>query len=270
MTNPLVQQVVDAAHAFHAKYDPSHDFHHVRRVTLLAMTIARSINSLDVDAHGHTKDQGGHISQELTVAASKCQRVDELVVQLAALAHDMLDKKYLPPDEPVPDTRQYLEPLYSNFKDFVTQDQRELVAKIVDNVSYSKEVKRIQQGKETEWHKTCLELHCVQDADKLDAMGAFGIMRCAAYSAVANRPLYIPSRDSPVAQAVMPRSVRSGAQSPSQEDSAIRHFHDKLFRLEGMMKTDKGKELARRRTEFMRNFVDEVEREWRDVEGQLY
>lgn len=97
-----------------------------------------------------------------------------------------------------------------------------------------------------------------------------GIMRCAAFSAISNRPLYLPS--SPAAPAVSDTASPSAAPTPaaappsSAGDSAIDHFHDKLFKLEGMMKTARGRELARRRTESMRQFVEDTEREWREAE----
>lgn len=75
-------------------------------------------------------------------------------------------------------------------------------------------------------------------------------MRCAAYSAAASRPLYIPRSTSP---------------SGDHTSSAIDHFRDKLFSLNRMMRTVKGKEIADRRTEYMRGFVAQVELEWLEV-----
>jgi hypothetical protein len=113
----------------------------------------------------------------------------------------------------------------------------------------------------------------VQDADKLDAIGAFGsallscaqrpyscsvlptgILRCAAYSGAISRPLFIPP-SSPAPTAAPGRS------------SAIDHFHEKLFNIQGTMKTERGTALAKRRTEFMRGFVEQVESEWQEIAG---
>lgn len=121
----------------------------------------------------------------------------------------------------------------------------------------------------------------VQDADRLDAMGAIGtlpstclcsaganplltlagIMRCSAYSALISRPLYIPP----------PSPSSSGdATTPAEDYStcALAHFDDKLLVLRERMRTDKGKEMARRRTEVLRSFKEEVEREWSEAVGQ--
>ncbi|GAA5889314.1 hypothetical protein JCM8208_007838 [Rhodotorula glutinis] len=236
-----VQRAEQLARTHHARYDPSHDFHHVTRVRGLALAIARSL-----------------------VAADPSSQVDLLVVELAALAHDFLDQKYT--SGPVSTPREHLdEHLWTGLTDDdVSHDQRRLVERIVDNVSYSKEVKRINNGEQTEWHLSCLELHCVQDADKLDAMGAFGVMRCAAYSAITSRPLYLPPSPSTPAPSPPPSSSSPATPTPApaRDDSAIAHFHDKLLRLEAMIKTERGRELARARTETLRRFVADTEREW--------
>lgn len=93
-----------------------------------------------------------------------------------------------------------------------------------------------------------------------------GILRCAAYSGAFSRPLFVPPPP-PTSDTSSPPSQPSPPLPPPQDD-AISHFHDKLFRLEGLMKTQKGRELARRRTEYMRGFVDEVEREWAEAVGE--
>lgn len=147
-------------------------------------------------------------------------------------------------------------------------------------MSYSKEVKRIKAGLQTPWHETCKELHIVQDSDKLDAMGGewwwwswcmmimsdwdrtecrldraelwsvpidlarhqgIGILRCAAFSAAKHRPLY-------------------EAGNPSD---SVSHFHDKLFKLKGMMRTDEGKRLAGKRHQCMVDFIANIEEEMR-------
>lgn len=128
------------AQAHHKQYDPSHDFYHVDRVRRLALAIAHSL-------HG----------------------VDLLVVELAALFHDLIDAKYLPKNAPKPTARETLDPFWSQHDDddddddadhqILNEERRRLIERIVDNVSYSKEVKRIAAGQQTEWHLSCLELH---------------------------------------------------------------------------------------------------------------
>ncbi|BGP18005.1 hypothetical protein JCM10213_005044 [Rhodosporidiobolus nylandii] len=241
--SPLVQAAEALARAHHANYDPSHDIHHIQRVRLLALSIARSLSPPS--------------------SSPSSPPVDLLVVELAALCHDLLDAKYLPRggSTAAADVLRPLWDLHGEGEGF-GRDRQELVERVVENVSYSKEVKRVREGRQTPWHEECRELHCVHDADKLDAIGAFGILRCAAYSSHANRALYLPPPASNLALA-------PGAPAPEGNDSAIQHFHDKLFKLEGMMRTEKGRELARKRTESMRRFVEDVEREWAEAVGEV-
>ncbi|ORY77249.1 hypothetical protein BCR35DRAFT_292314 [Leucosporidium creatinivorum] len=226
----LIAHFEAIARAHHSNYDPSHDYHHITRVVSFSLLLSRSLPS----------------------------PVDSLVIHLSALAHDLIDKKYLPPGSTLT-AAEHLAPHWKGFEEIISAEQRALVERIVDNVSYSKEVKRIKNGEETEWHRSCRELHCVQDADKLDAIGAFGILRCAAYSGATLVPLHTPPSTN-----TSPTPTSAPAKS-----SAIDHFHEKLFNLEGMMKTEKGREMARKRTERMSEFVEWVGEEWEDVEAGL-
>lgn len=95
-------------------------------------------------------------------------------------------------------------------------------------------------------------------------------MRCAAYSAIANRPLFVPPpppASLATATATAPHASTPGNPPSTEEHCALDHFHAKLFKLEGMMKTRRGRELATRRTETMRRFVDDAEREWAEAVG---
>ena len=102
-----------------------------------------------------------------------------LVVELAALLHDVLDKKYMDPKlsaverEPLNFFHPFFESV-SSYVDLVKTGQAELVGRIIENVSWTTEKKLRENGELTPWHDSCVELHCVQDADRLDAIGAFG------------------------------------------------------------------------------------------------
>ncbi|KAG8213285.1 hypothetical protein J3R82DRAFT_11760 [Butyriboletus roseoflavus] len=134
-----------------ARYDPSHDIFHVQRVRKTALSLARSLSHKNPDI---------------------------LVVDLAALLHDVLDKKYVSAAEAT-DPYAYLLPFFQSLVtdhalDLLSDGRAALIAKIVENVSWTTEKKLRESGKLEEWHATCIELHCVQDADRLDAIGAFG------------------------------------------------------------------------------------------------
>lgn len=104
---------------------------------------------------------------------------DLLVVEVAALLHDVLDKKYLSPNltEAERDPHTFFLPFFKSVAahvDLVASGQAALIARIVENVSWSTEKKLRETNKWGDWHEKCVELHCVQDADRLDAIGAFG------------------------------------------------------------------------------------------------
>ncbi|KAJ7285171.1 hypothetical protein C8J57DRAFT_1290619 [Mycena rebaudengoi] len=203
-----------------AKYDPSHDAFHVQRVRKTSLAIANSLSP----------------------------KPDLLVVELAALLHDVLDKKYVSAEQ-ASDSYAFFLPFFSKMStehgvDLIQDGRARQISQIVDNVSWSTETKLRKNNQWTKWHDDCVELHCVQDADRLDAIGAFGILRVAAYSAAVNRPLHVPVDD---------------VQSP---DSAIQHFHDKLLRIHERLKTEPGKLMGQKRHRVMVEFLASVDDEY--------
>lgn len=103
---------------------------------------------------------------------------DLLVVDLAALLHDVLDKKYVSAAEAA-DPYAYFLPFFESLArdyalDLISDGRAALIVKIMENISWTTEKKLRESGQLGEWHTTCTELHCVQDADRLDAIGAFG------------------------------------------------------------------------------------------------
>lgn len=112
-------------------------------------------------------------------------------MELAALLHDVLDKKYVTPAESA-DPYAFFLPFFQSVAkdhklDLISDGRARLVTRIVENVSWTTETKLLAAGLIEDWHRNCVELHCVQDADRLDAIGAFGVLRCAAYNAAINR-----------------------------------------------------------------------------------
>ncbi|KAF8071778.1 hypothetical protein FPV67DRAFT_1560551 [Lyophyllum atratum] len=216
--------VIDAAEKIMvdtmARYDPSHDAYHVQRVRKTALQIAQNVPT----------------------------QPDILVVELAALLHDVLDKKYVSAEDAA-DPYKFFLPFFESMAsqhgiDLVKDGRGRLIAQVVDNVSWSTEKKLKEKGLWTTWHDECVELHCVQDADRLDAIGAFGIMRCAAYTTVTNNALYAPVGD------------------PRQPQSAIQHFHDKLVHIQDRLKTEYGRRLGAKRHQVLLDFIAAVEDEY--------
>ena len=124
-----------------------------------------------------------HLARTLAASLPADRQPDLLVVELAALLHDVLDKKYVPAAQAA-DPDAFFRPLFARWAaehgatDVVADGRAQTVARIVDNVSWSTEKRRLAAGEIGEWHRTCVELHCVQDADRLDAIGAFGECSC--------------------------------------------------------------------------------------------
>ncbi|KAK6907667.1 hypothetical protein I203_101665 [Kwoniella mangroviensis CBS 8507] len=204
------QDLLNKAEAFvrahMAGYDPSHDWPHVDRVRRLAMRIAKTLNP----------------------------QPDLLVVELAALFHD-LDDKYRTPSSPT--LSSLLSPLLSHAS--LSPKQADLILQIIPSVSYTSELKLTKNGEWT-WQFSCAELHAVQDSDRLDAVGSVGIMRCAAFSCKVNRKLVEDSEGG---------------------ESAEGHFEVKLLRIRDRMKTPFGKEEAERRHQTMVEFLSSLSRE---------
>ncbi|MBR2762829.1 MAG: HD domain-containing protein, partial [Lactococcus sp.] len=99
----------------------------------------------------------------------------------------------------------------------------------------------------------------VQDADRLDAIGAFGIVRTLQYGFDRKRELYNPDK--------LPQTFTSKAAYHAAEGTTINHFYEKLFQISESLHTEKAKQLARARDHIMREFVTAIEKEWADVYG---
>ncbi|KAI9302495.1 hypothetical protein BJ944DRAFT_118898 [Cunninghamella echinulata] len=210
-------------------FDPSHDFFHLERVRRL------------------------DIAQDYILQGKE---IDIEIVELAALCHDVGDPKYYNGDISGGD-------IIGSFlkKHDYNVDRSDLVAKIVNHIGFRKELAWNDETDDptlVQWRNHCLELHIVQDADKLDAIGAFGILRCAAFSGSRNICLYDPNLD-PIHNMTKKEYEE---QTNTKNGSAMNHFHEKLFRLYSMLRTPKGKELGKQRHEFMQLFVNQVTKEY--------
>ncbi|CAO3702815.1 unnamed protein product [Rhizopus stolonifer] len=217
----ILQATRQMVSEYMASFDSSHDMHHVERVVDLALLLARDF------------------------------KVDLQVVELAALCHDVGDRKYYKGKE----TGGELIETFLKKHDYAKAG---LVGRIVDHIGFSKELgwdDEKDPKEQVKWRNSCLELHAVQDADKLDALGAFGIMRCAAFSGSKSIPLYVANQ-TPV------KELTQAAYLENKNQSSIAHFHEKLFKLQNMMRTNKGKQMAIKRSEFMKQFVDQINEEY--------
>jgi len=167
---------------------------------------------------------------------------DLTVVQLGALLHDIADSKFHNGDETIgPKTaRAFLE------KENVSEGTIAHVVKIIENISY--------KGGNFERKFSSVELDVVQDADRLDAIGAIGVARAFNYGGFKNRALYNPEIE-PVTNMTKEEYKKNNAPT-------INHFYEKLLLLKDKMNTEKGKEIATERHRFMETFLAQFYAEW--------
>lgn len=208
-----------------SNYDSSHDWLHIQRVRKTA--------------------------RELALDESARRPVDVGLVDIAALLHDVGDVKYCKPGE---DQRSVIANLLApNGIDPETIDK---VCVIVENVSFRKELENNEKGQNNIYAENA-ELACVQDADRLDAIGAIGMARCLAFSGARNRPIYNPD----IQPLTKITSSQYNQQTVAMNGTALNHFLEKLVHLGGMMKTCLGRRLAAQRTAFMYDFINQIKEE---------
>ena len=168
--------------------------------------------------------------------------VDTLIVELGALLHDIADSKFHGGDETIgpAKARHFLESLA------VEESIILHVQNIIKHISF-------KGGNEVQQFRS-KELDVVQDADRLDAMGAIGIARAFNYGGFKNRKLYDPN--------IQPNLQKTREEYKNNQEPTINHFYEKLFLLKDRMNTETGKLLAEQRHEFMKQYVAEFYAEW--------
>lgn len=169
-----------------------------------------------------------HIERVVTNAKKilETEDADPFLVELAAWTHDIGDYK-------LHDGVDKSEKLIRSFLESIQVEEETIVRilEIVSQVSFSKGNK-----------PTTIEAEIVQDADRLDAIGAVGIARCFAYGGSVGSILYNPYDN-------------------SKDASSVQHFYDKLFRLKDLMNTKTAKQIAEKRHLYMENFIQEFYQE---------
>ena len=207
--NIINDAIVFVRHVFENDYS-GHDYFHTLRVYKMATRIAEQENA------------------------------DLMVVQLAALLHDVDDIKLSPETHANKDRAVgFLR------KHGVAEEVINLICDIIAEVSF--------KGTDTITPKT-IEGKCVQDADRLDAIGAIGIARTFAYGGSHNRVIYDPDEK--------PMLNMSGDEYRNHVSTTINHFYEKLFLLKDMMNTATAKNIAKQRDDYMKFYIAQFLDEW--------
>jgi len=173
---------------------------------------------------------------------AKNEQVAIFIVELGALLHDIADSKFYNGDETVGPkvARVFLE------SEKVPDEIILHIENIISNISY--------KGGNFEQNFTSPELDVIQDADRLDAIGAVGIARCFNYGGFKNRQLYNPE--------IAPNLNMTKKEYKNSEAPTINHFYEKLLLLKDKMNTVSGKKIAEERHQYMINFLQQFYNEW--------
>ena len=176
---------------------------------------------------------------KMATRIAESEGADVEIVQLAALLHDVDDRKISPEThENLTNARSFM------LSNGVDENGIESVCQIIREISFGANVSA----------PSTLEGKCVQDADRLDAIGAIGIARAFAYGGNHNRHIYHPD--------IPPKLNMTKEEYVKSESTTINHFYEKLFRLTAMMNTKTAIRIAEARENYMKEFVAEFMDEW--------
>ncbi len=182
------------------------------------------------------------LTKKIIETESKSYKVNKLVAELGALLHDIADYKFFDGDESIglKKAEDFLQSLGVDAETICA------VVDIIKDISFKGRIKKVRQKP--------IEFMIVQDADRLDAIGAIGIARTFNYGGFKKRSIYEPGQK--------PRVYNSKEEYLNTDSSTINHFYEKLLLLKDLMNTETGKKLAEHRHKFMEQFLDEFFKEW--------
>lgn len=191
------------------------------------------------DTSGH---DWSHIERVVntTKTIADAEGADLFICEAAALLHDVIDDKIV--KDPA-DALKKLKKFLTSIE--LTPEEIEAIESIITRMSF----KNHQEN-----HELSLEGKVVQDADRLDAIGAIGIARVMCYSGSTGRPIHHPH--------MKPRKQMTAEEYRNGESTAIMHFYEKLLKLKELMNTDYGKKLAKGRHEFLELYLEQFYAEW--------
>ncbi|MDO4628159.1 MAG: HD domain-containing protein [Planctomycetia bacterium] len=207
--------------------------------SLLTETVNFARKTFDSDFSGHDFAHTFRVWR-LAETIAQAEGADQLTVQLAALLHDVDDAKLVGGTVGQSTRAETFLREHSAPETLITE-----ICRIISEVSF--------KGTDTK-APTTLEGKVVQDADRLDAIGAVGIGRAFAYGGSRKRAMYDPENP--------PKLGMNGEEYSKNQGSTVNHFYEKLLLLRDMMNTRTAREIADARHQFMEQFLDEFMAEW--------
>jgi uncharacterized protein len=210
--------------------------------------IEQTINFVKITlANAETGHDWFHIERVYKTAQTinATEKGDELIVALAALLHDIADSKFNNGDEEIGPQKA------GDFLKSIGLENEIIhhVQEIIRNLSYKASLGKISFKSK--------ELDIVQDADRLDAIGAIGIARAFTYGGYKNRVLYDPE--------IKPNLSMSKEEYKNTTAPTLNHFYEKLLLLKDLMKTNTGKTMAEERHQFMLTYLKQFYAEWEGI-----
>ncbi|MED3553533.1 HD domain-containing protein [Cytobacillus praedii] len=195
---------------------------------------------LGEDSTGHDWYHIERVRKNALYIAEKENKGDRFIIEMAALLHDI-------PDEKLNDSKEAGEKKLTDFLELLALEKEacEKIIEIIQSISF-------KGGRKTEL--ISVEAEIVQDADRLDAIGAIGIGRTFAYGGKKGHLLYDP--------AIKVREEMSEKEYRTGKSSTIHHFYEKLLKLKDLLNTDTARELASKRHQFMEQFLEQFYSEW--------
>ena len=206
------------------------------------------IKRIAAKVQAHLSDaEGGHDWWHIdrvwknAILISERENVNNDLVSLAALLHDIADPKFHNGDESIGPrlTKEWLE------QENVDQESIEHIVNIVKHMSYKNSLEKVT------WSSP--ELLVVQDADRLDAIGAIGIARAFSYGGHKQRAMYDPQ--------IAPLEYMTKELYKSSKAPTINHFYEKLLKLKELMNTKAALAIAQERHDFMISYLDQFYKE---------
>lgn len=201
-------------------------------------------DTLTKDNTGHSID---HINRVLALAnkiLAHEKKSDAFVVRAAALLHDVYDDKLYDSQEDILAAKNNMISFLLSIG--VHPEMIEEITYIIDNMSWSKSLEGAQELN--------INGQIVQDADRLEAMGAIAITRAITYGAVKNRVLYDPE--------IQPHLPQNKTDYRNQKSTTINHFYEKLLLIQDKLNTDTARKISESRQQFMLSFLAQFKAEW--------